>query len=350
MYPIDGMIASHRRSLRQPGTAQRQRVLPGHAGRAERSAVEQDRRVLAPPSARSAALAATIVSDSATRGSARSCRRSSANVNRSPCRGAGRGRVGQVEHVAEPERVARGVVLEQVALRVQPRGRVGDTPLHRLRHGPAVARRPVGEQLTRLVGTLQHVGDDPAVLAGAVHQAGGQAGPDVFGGADQRRGAQVRATAQPAQEPRGPLRVRDGGGADQLAVALVAVAGRLVERLLADHVGHRQQEQLRHQVPRIARPTLVGDPVGASVRLGLVFWLNFAILDSPSPGLPEDTKMPRRGDPRSSRRRHKVLWPLSYAPMSRDGRSRTCDLSINSRSIRRLRTGPPRRDILCREP
>lgn len=33
--------------------------------------------------------------------------------------------------------------------------------------------------------------------------------------------------------------------------------------------------------------------------------------------------------------------PLSYAPMSGDGRSRTRDLSIDSRSIRSLRTGHP---------
>ncbi len=162
--------------------------------------------------------------------------------------------MGQLDHVAEAVALARGVVLEQRAGVVEQADGVRDTALERLGQGPAVARGPVREQLAGLVGAPQHRRDDlPGVPGGArVEPRAGE-----LGGADQRGGAHVRAVAQPAQQPEGPLRLGDGEFAHQRGVAVVAVAAALVEGVLADHVGHGEQEQLGLGVPDVAGAAVV---------------------------------------------------------------------------------------------
>jgi len=89
-------------------------------------------------------------------------------------------------------------------------------------------------------------------------QAGGQSGVDGFGGGDQRRRSHVRPGAQPANEAGQPLRVAHGDLPHQVGVAVVAAGGVLVEGVLADEVGHRQQEQLAFGVAGVRGGTFVG--------------------------------------------------------------------------------------------
>ncbi len=165
-------------------------------------------------------------------------------------------RVGQLQHVAEAVALGRGVVLEQRPAVVEAPGGVGDAALDRLRQVAAVAGRPVREQLARLVRALEDGGDH---LAGEAGRLGVQPGPGELGGADQGCGPQPGAVAQPAEQAERPLGIGHGELADQRGVPVVAVAALLVEGVMADHVGHREQKEFGLVVAQETGAALVVD-------------------------------------------------------------------------------------------
>jgi hypothetical protein len=260
---------AHRRRQRRPQLrlvdlrpGQRQRLLPRHAGRLEYGRVEQ---VVVLP-------AVGVLPQLRVEMNQRQRRRDvAAAVAAVECVLEQRAlpwrlgaRVDQVDDVGEAEAVRVGVVLQQRVLAVEPHHRVGDAALDRLRDGPAVLAGPVGEQLARLVGALQDGVDHLAVESvggvGPLERVVRELQPGVYRlrGADQRRRAHVGLGAQPPQEPQCPVRIGHGDLRDELLVARVPLAGLLVEGVLADHVGHRQQEQFALGIAGVAGRAFVG--------------------------------------------------------------------------------------------
>lgn len=251
METMEGMSASHSRALSTlppAGDSAASHVIPA----LRRSSASISTAGSAPARSRSPALR-TRTSRLSGIGASGRWRRSTAYVNSSPCQGApsagGGGRVHQLQHVAEAEAAAVGVVLQQGPLVVQAGDRVGDAALDGLGDGAPEAGRPVGQCLAGLVGAHQGRVDHLAgVAVGArVHPRLGS----LQSGHDRGR-AHVRLLAQPPDHAGQPLKGLDGDLMDGALEARVAVAGRFVEGVLADHVGHGRQEQLGPGVTRVS--------------------------------------------------------------------------------------------------
>ena len=222
--------------------------------------------VARPARAAQRARAASIVSDSPATARRRSCRRSSAYRNRSPCRGAGRrpGGSGRARRRSGTP-LAAVSYLSSARSCVEAHGRVGDAALDRLRHARPWRR-------------VQYASSSPGSSARCSAAATTARGARPMPAAARRARTYSAAPTSDAERRFAPSRSQRRNRAVQSGSATATSAtsarkrasrspARLVEGVLADHVGHRQQEQLRHQVPRIARPTLVGDPVLLGRRL-----------------------------------------------------------------------------------
>lgn len=120
-----------------------------------------------------------------------------------------------------------------------------------------MGRQPVSEQLSRLIGALEHAVDDGATSR--------TAGGHVLGRHHHRSRAHEKRRPQVGSEGGDESRVRGGHGVDQADEAAVAVGGALVEGVLADHVGRCEQEQLRLCVAKMGQA-----PSWASVRRAVV--------------------------------------------------------------------------------
>ncbi len=172
-------------------------------------------------------------------------------------RGAWR-RVRELEHVGHPDLTAQAVVAQRGALRVEAARGVGDTALHRHRDLATVGRQPVAEHLCRLVGALECTRDGRATTRATRG--------DVLRRHHERGRPHQHRLAQVLHEPdlarvdvgtRDERRIRGRDLANELDEARVAIRGTLVERVLADHVGHREQEEIRLGVARVPDAALV---------------------------------------------------------------------------------------------
>ena len=170
--------------------------------------------------------------------------------------------VGQLDDVGHADLAREAVVAQGRPLVVEPADGVGHAPLDRHGEVAAMRRQPVADQLGRLVGTLQDAGDNGA--------ATGAAGGDVLGGHDHRGRAHAHRLPQVRGQAGDEGRVGGGDVADQVDEAAVAVGGALVERVLADHVGGGQQEQLRLGVAQVGAPPSWVRVRRPSVRTGAV--------------------------------------------------------------------------------
>ena len=146
------------------------------------------------------------------------------------------------------------VVAQRGALGVETPRRVGDAALDRHREVAAVRGQPVAEHLGRLVRPLQGARDH--------RPAAGAARGDVLGRHDDRGRTHQHRLAQVLHET-DLARVDVGAAMNAGFVAVTSwtsstkrasrVVGALVERVLADHVRRREQEQVRLGVARVRR-------------------------------------------------------------------------------------------------